>query len=156
MKARNENGTIVIYHQLPDDYKNILNFPKASTEVLENEGFFDLIEPAIDPTTQRLGALFFDETNNIFTYPVIEKTQAEIDYEAAIGGWHHPEFELRIVAPDILLIQAPGVETWARYNGLPVVAQNGMVYLYCDMILPQHEGLLIAYQDVINIENRPI
>jgi hypothetical protein len=156
MKARNENGIIKIYPTVPNIWNNFLNFAQADAAILHAEGFYDLHQPVINSVTQKLGEIYFDEEYGAYTYAVIEKTQAEIDYEAAIEGWHHPEFELRIVAPDILLIQAPGVETWARYNGLPVVAQNGMVYLYCDMILPQHEGLLIAYQNVINIENRPI
>ena len=155
MKARNENGTIVIYPTLPGDYKNILNFAQASIEVLEAEGFFDLSEPKIDPATHKLGEIYFDEVNRMFCYLVIELTQAEIDYETALQGWHNRECSMRIIAPDALLIQAPGIETWARYKGLPVVVEGGQVYLYCDTILPEHQGLLSTYQDLITIENRP-
>jgi hypothetical protein len=155
MKARNENNAIKVYPNLPNEWGNILNFPQASVETLEAEGFYDLVEPEINQATQRLGELYFDEVNQVFTFPVIDKTQAEIDYEAAIEGWHHPEFLMRIIAPDALLIQAPGIETWARYKGLPVIVENEQVYLYCDFILPVHESLLAAYQEVISIEMRP-
>jgi hypothetical protein len=155
MKARNENNAIKVYPNLPNEWGNILNFPQASVETLEAEGFYDLVEPEINQATQRLGELYFDEVNQVFTFPVIDKTQAEIDYEAAIEGWHHPEFLMRIIAPDALLIQAPGIETWARYKGLPVIVENDSVYLYCDFILPVHQSLLSAYQEVISIEMRP-
>ncbi len=154
MKARIENGIIVIYPTLPNEWNNILNFPQASVETLEAEGFYDLVEPEINPVTQRLGDLYFDETNQVFAYRIIEKTQAVIAYELAMIGWHEPAFAMRIIAPDALLIQAPGLETWARYKGLPVVVENDQVYLYCNVILSQHESLLAAYQEVISIEMR--
>ncbi len=155
MKARIENGIIVTYPTLPNEWNNILNFQAASDEMFKSEGFYDLVEPAINPATQKLGELYFEETNQVFAYRVIEKSQAVIAYELAMQGWHEPAFAMRIIAPDALLIQAPGIETWARYKGLPVIVENDQVYLYCDFILPVHESLLAAYQEVISIEMRP-
>ena len=48
----------------------ILNFRKASTDVLETEGFYDVVKPSFDPQTQTKGGLYFDEDNEIVTYDV--------------------------------------------------------------------------------------
>jgi hypothetical protein len=155
MKARNENNGIKVYPNLPNDWGNILNLQQADNETLEANGFFDLVTPEINHETEYLGGIYFDENESIFTYPVIQKTASQIAYETAMKGWHSPEFSLRIIAPDALLLQAPGVETWARYQGLTVIVENGFVYLYCDIILPQHSSLLEEYQNLITIETRP-
>ena len=77
MKAKTENGTIKTYKSLPSEYKKsdgsvILNFRKASTEVLEAEGFYDVVKPSYDPQTQNRGGLTWDSDNNIFTFPVTD------------------------------------------------------------------------------------
>lgn len=76
MKARNENGAIKLYGNLPSKYKsenlNIAGgFHKLSTAIHEQEGFFDLIKPELDSYIQELGEVYFDTENSLFTYPVI-------------------------------------------------------------------------------------
>ncbi len=114
----------------------------------------ETVQPVFNAATKKIAEKWEAnlETNQwVQSWEIQDLTTVEI----AMFGWHHPEFVLRIVAPDMLLIQAPGVETWARYNGLPVVAESGQVYLYCNTILPQHQVLLTTYQEIITIENRP-
>ena len=43
----------------------------------ELDGWFDLITPTYDNTTQKLGAIFFDIDK--FTYDVLELSQVELD-----------------------------------------------------------------------------
>lgn len=43
------------------------------------DGFHDVVTPAFDQATQKLGDLFFDIANEIFTYPIEDLTQEEID-----------------------------------------------------------------------------
>src|SRR5690606_1788499 len=62
-------------------WKNYTNFPLASEELLKKEGFFDVVQPTYNTETQRLGEIYFDEVNEVFTYPVIDKTQEELDQE---------------------------------------------------------------------------
>ena len=56
-----------------------MNFRNASTEVLESEGFYNVVKPGYDPQTQTKGGLYFDETNKIVTYDV-----ADIDFDQEI------------------------------------------------------------------------
>ena len=77
MKAKVKNGQVVIYKQLPSEYKKddgsvILNFKKAPAEVLEDAGFYDVVKPSYDPQTQTKGGLYFDEANSIVTYDVTD------------------------------------------------------------------------------------
>jgi hypothetical protein len=48
----------------------------------ESDGFFDYVEPVYSALTQKLGDIYFNVNVNVFTNPVINLTQAEID---AIG-----------------------------------------------------------------------
>jgi len=79
MKARTENGTIKTYKSLPSTYKKsdgsvILNFRKASTEVIEAEGFYDVVKPSYDSRVEQLGNIEWDADNSQFTYPKSDKT----------------------------------------------------------------------------------
>ena len=93
-KARNENGTIVVYSEQQMKHKfnrfqlangSDVNLFYASTqEVLEDYGFFDVVTPTL-MAGERLGAIYFDEAENVFAYPIEQippKTQAELDAEA--------------------------------------------------------------------------
>lgn len=82
MKALVENNTIVrFYGELPTDWKHYLNFKMAEPAVIEEEGFYDVVTPAVNETTQRLGEPYFDIEKKIVTYEVINKTQEEITNE---------------------------------------------------------------------------
>ena len=73
MKAIKTNGKIKVYTKLPKNWKNFSGFENASKELLEQEGFFDVVEPVYDQELQRLGEIYFDETKKVFTYPVIQR-----------------------------------------------------------------------------------
>ena len=53
MKARQIDGKITTYKILPETWDgksgHIINFRNAPTEVLEAEGFYDVVKPAYDP-----------------------------------------------------------------------------------------------------------
>jgi len=82
MKAIEINGQVKVYAQLPKTWNNILNFQKASVEVQQQEGFFDVVRPEYNTETQRLGEIYFDEVNQVFTYPVNDIPQSELDERA--------------------------------------------------------------------------
>ena len=73
MKAISINGEIKVYDELPAFWKNYLNFSQAPIELQQQEGFFDVVQPEYDLQLQELGELYFDEENNVFTYPINEK-----------------------------------------------------------------------------------
>jgi hypothetical protein len=81
MKARIENEQVKVYGTLPKDFKHYLNFAEADESLLKSEGFYDLITPEYKPEKQRLGDIYFDEENEIFTYPVIDLTSEELEEE---------------------------------------------------------------------------
>lgn len=48
----------------------------------EADGFYDVINPSYNSSTQYLGNLYFDDINSYFTYPVNDYTQEELDQKA--------------------------------------------------------------------------
>ena len=65
------NGVVNIYPALPNRYKseNINcagGFMNSSREVLEAEGFFDLVDEPFNPRTQTLSQPVFDEQTKVF------------------------------------------------------------------------------------------
>jgi len=79
MKAININGNIKIYNVLPKTWKNILNFRIATETIIKLAGFYDIVIPEYDQITHKLGDIYFDETNKVFTYPVVERTLPSIE-----------------------------------------------------------------------------
>ena len=82
MKAILIDGVIREFNVLPNEWKNHLNFNQATPELAQSEGFYDLVEPQYNPTLQRLGDIFFDAQNGVFTYALIAKTQQQVAQEA--------------------------------------------------------------------------
>jgi hypothetical protein len=74
MKAKDFNGTIKTYRQVPKTYKNIINFHLLSDSDLETHGFYDVHRPTFNENTQELGDIEWDSANSRFTYPVSNKT----------------------------------------------------------------------------------
>ena len=81
MKARLESGQIIKYSNIPSEFKGtkhyIGGFHNATTEELEVEGFFDVIEPTYDVVIQEKYNLHFDSDQNTFVYDVKNKTITE-------------------------------------------------------------------------------
>jgi len=73
MKAKDFNGTIKTYRRLPNVWRDNnglhLNFRKANHASF---GFYDVVKPAYDSISQRLGAIEWDANNSLFTYPVVD------------------------------------------------------------------------------------
>lgn len=77
MKARLEGGKIVKYNTIPNilsnSSKSITNANAASDEVLQEFGFFNVVVPDYDPTSQAINNLHFSATNSYFTYDVVDQ-----------------------------------------------------------------------------------
>lgn len=84
MKANNINGTIRLFSQLPRSWNNIDNFQAADETMQQAEGFFNVVEPVIDPITQQKGAIYFDSVNKVFTYYVINKVLPTLEEAKAL------------------------------------------------------------------------
>ena len=89
MKARIESGKIIKYPTLPNSFKSggivIENFSKASNDVLESYGFYDIITPSYDSKTQYISNLHTiddykdvdGKKRTVFIYDVKTKTFSE-------------------------------------------------------------------------------
>lgn len=75
MKAINVDGTIKTYSNLKS-YGGAIGLQYASDSDLEAMGFYDVVTPSTNPS-QELGAIEWDEDNNVFTYPVVNKTYSQ-------------------------------------------------------------------------------
>lgn len=83
MKGRIENGNIKLYKTLPAVHRGaqgvVLNFRKASKEVLEANGYFDVVKPSFDVRTQDKGGIYWNEEDKVFTYDVTDKVFTDDD-----------------------------------------------------------------------------
>lgn len=75
MYANNINGEIQVFSKLPSYWDGIKFYSKAFSsspvEVLEEEGFFPIVDPQIDIETEELGDLYLED--NKYYYTVIQK-----------------------------------------------------------------------------------
>ena len=70
---------IKTFSDYPNLWNNTLNYPKVSDEQKYADGFRQVVNVTFDSNTHKRGALYFDEANDVFTYEVIELTEAELD-----------------------------------------------------------------------------
>ena len=76
MKAKLENGIVVYYNQLPTTYKSdtlglvLAGFETLDKDVIESEGFYDVVTPDYDVYTEELSDIYFDDINKVFTYNI--------------------------------------------------------------------------------------
>jgi hypothetical protein len=76
MKARQTDGNIVTYPQLPQTWNgkkgHILNFREASEKTLKSEGFYDVVQPSYNPQTQNIGGIEWDSKKKVFTRKITD------------------------------------------------------------------------------------
>jgi hypothetical protein len=75
MKAIKVGNDIKVYSNLKS-YGGAIGLQYSSDSDLEAMGFYDVITPSINPS-QELGAIEWDAENNVFTYPVVNKTYSQ-------------------------------------------------------------------------------
>lgn len=79
MRANNINGEIKIFNTLPSTWNGkkhyMGGFASSPVEVLEEEGFFEVVDPQYDPAIEELGELYLED--NKYYYTVIQKTWSE-------------------------------------------------------------------------------
>lgn len=82
-------------------------------------------------------------------------SENELNYST--DDWSYPLFDKRIIAPIDLIMTDTGIKMygWFQVTGLPVITKGTNVYLYCNVILPEHQQIVDSLQGVITIEDRP-
>ncbi len=76
MKAININGTIKTYSSVPKTWGNILGVQYLNDSSLKELGFYDVVTPATKDS-QELGSIKWDADNEVFTYPIKNKTYSQ-------------------------------------------------------------------------------
>jgi len=79
------------------------------------------------------------------------------DLEYTEDDWSYPSYAKRILAPVSLVMYDDGIKMygWFMLNNLPVINKNGTIYLYCNVILEEHQSIVDQYDGMITIENKP-
>jgi hypothetical protein len=79
MRANNINGEIKLFNTLPSTWNGINHymggFASSPVEVLEEEGFYEVVDPQYDPAIEELGELYLED--NKYYYTVNAKTWTE-------------------------------------------------------------------------------
>ena len=73
MKGININGIIKTYSSVPKTWGKNIGLQYASDSELEEIGFYDIVIPNTTGS-QQLGDIYFDEGNDVFTYPIESRT----------------------------------------------------------------------------------
>jgi hypothetical protein len=75
MYANNINGEIITFNKLPSYWNGInlytQNFASSPQHILEEEGFYPVVDSQIDTETEELGELYLED--NKYYYIVIQK-----------------------------------------------------------------------------------
>ena len=76
MRANNINGEIKLFNTLPSTWNGINHymggFASSPVEVLEEEGFYEVVDPQYDSAIEELGELYLED--NKYYYTVNAKT----------------------------------------------------------------------------------
>lgn len=141
-------------NQLSRIYENGYNVPipaheKSFIHVLE---VIEPSQPSYNTATQRLSGEWVIDTD-ASQYKKVWSVTDKTAYELACESWGQMDYALRIVAPLTLALNYPQIEVWFRLNNLPIVVKDGMVYLYCNEILKEHEQLVTGLN--LTVQNRP-
>ncbi len=80
--AKEIDGNIKVFYKVPEKWDNDIAFYMRDAAYWNSKGFYEVIE--VTPSdTQKRGAIYFDNVNNVFTYPLIAKTPEDLAQEAS-------------------------------------------------------------------------
>lgn len=82
MYAIEEKGKVKFYSSIPKVYNNDFAFSLRSAEHHKSVGFYPVVQPTL-LEGQKIGEVYFDEANEVYTYSVVDKTPEELTAEAA-------------------------------------------------------------------------
>lgn len=110
-----------------------------------------------NPNTERIQKIEPIIDLNLKTYTFGNKIVQLTEYEILIKEWRYTNFAKRIVAPKELVMEDIGIKMlgWFQVNGFPIKPSGNNVQLYCNVILPQHQGIVDNYAGLIIVEDRP-
>jgi hypothetical protein len=159
MYAKNDQGIINAYVILPSDWNKHINFRMADIEVLNSEGFFEIID---DPTPENKerGSIYIDYENKVARYNFVD---------IPTPVWHDETKPIQLIISDELkkewILKNQENEFLGNYPEIaqllssvksincPKVQEKGNLYLYLNEIYPDHEAILKSFSVIINKKN---
>lgn len=81
MKTNINENPLKEYSQIPNAWGVWAGGYQYATEQHYEDGWRDIVTPEFDPKLEKLGELYYDESNDVGTYPILPKTQQEIEAE---------------------------------------------------------------------------
>lgn len=76
--AKDFDGNIRIYTSIPKIFGDDIAFSLRDVEWFNSKGFYEVLE--VTPSdTQKIGAIYFDSENSVFTFKLIDLSQEELD-----------------------------------------------------------------------------
>lgn len=130
----------------------------AATKGIVYEAVFTP-QPEITATQKLEQSWEIQDDKYVQVWTVIEKTP----YEIAIEGWHHQDYAMRIkismgeVMNNAQLQQfVSQLVLWWNLTKLQHEVDQQYAYFYCNFIFPEHQDIVTAFGELIEIENKPV
>jgi hypothetical protein len=112
--------------------------------------------PDFDPNFEYLTD-FWQANLDDLTWEQVWSINQFTQQEIALRGWHHPNFNKRIIAPSNLLDDYPAIALHMMINKLPVEPSDdgSRLFLYMKSIKSEHQALVNNLAGALTIENIP-
>ena len=135
--------------QFKDGYKQFLPSHIIQLEVIT------IPMPPYDNTTHKATMTPYKRVGDTWVNGWVVEELSE--KELAVRDWADLNSAMRIVAPIQLVLDDFGnkMETWFRITDLMIEKKDGMIRVYCNKILPEHQAIYDMYVGIITVENRP-
>lgn len=142
MIANNINGKIETFNSIPKVWNNVFGYDKLDTIRHNADGFYQLADVATSDTT-KLGAIIFDDINNIYTYELLDKTDEEMtlfnsnklaQYKEMINGYFAMMYIRALSSSmnknsiDLSYLQGIREEYTDKYNVSKGLLTSGVLY----------------------------
>lgn len=120
MVATDITGEIVTYNKIPSTFRmpEVLNYNSINnTEMQIEDRFRDVIIPTYNTATQKLGDLYYDLANDVYTYYVIDLTDQEIqDRLTSQAESDQQQAITKVLADDVVNTAQTGDDTQSLDN----------------------------------------
>lgn len=127
MKSNINENPLKEYSQIPSVWDGKIGYQYSSPDTQYEDGWRDIIIPSYNSQTEKLGDLYFDETNDYVTYEVIAKTQQEIEAEMLAEAESNSQNALQNYMKGLAISQAQEMtdeDALANANLFPFWSEN--------------------------------
>lgn len=156
MKARISDGQINIYTELPSQFSGVTGnyiggFHLSSSVILEQEGFFDVVDVPFNNVMEVLSPIYLDEERRIFTYKIEPKPdlptleQAKIDKIAELKKNAREKFN----ETDWYYVRELRMKSMGKNKNVPIEVIQDNEYFYG--VLDEKEAEINSITDLESV-----